>query len=110
MTALTGPPVVFGAGANAPRPGVLSLPNSRLLDRTGVLHRHVHQALLSAGADNPLRGHFQSDVARYPALARLVSDALRGVRDQVESVALQRLHKDIEFRCALLRYRLRRAG
>jgi hypothetical protein len=25
-----------------------------LLDRTGVLHRDVHQALLGAGADNPL--------------------------------------------------------
>jgi hypothetical protein len=38
----------------ARRRGMLSLPNSRLLDWTGVLHRHVHQALLGSGADNPL--------------------------------------------------------
>ena len=69
----------------------------RLLNRAGVLHRHIHQPLLRAGADDPLSSQFQSDITRYSAYARLVCDPPRGVRVEVVPVTLQRLHNDGHF-------------
>ena len=52
------------------------------------------------------------DVAHYfvpPDQIHAEIQRLRVARDAVVD-ELQRLQKDVEFRCALLRYRLRRAG
>lgn len=52
----------------------------QLLDRAGVRPGDVHHPLLSSGADHPLSGQFQADVARYAANARLVRNAPRCTR------------------------------
>ncbi|AFP41468.1 hypothetical protein MSMEI_5024 [Mycolicibacterium smegmatis MC2 155] len=80
------------------------------MNRARVLLRDVHDALLGARADDPLRGQFQTDVARDAADARLVGHAPRGVRVQVVAVAFQALHVLVEGRRALVGDRVCRSS